>query len=538
MSRKFIGGVPTPVTDAEPVPKSYVDALAHGSSVKVAVNANVNLASPGASLDGITMSAGDHFLALTQTTGNQGGEYVWNGAASTATRALTADTSTEMGPGSLWTVQQGSFGDQLVMLTNDAFVLGTDTPTWSFFRRPAPLTGDPLFRWRRDYSKRKMRSINVGLLGDSIPFGQGATVGTIPDGTNYLDTMTVQLQRYLNQLPTYGQKNWIDDALATATTFPRSTGGGYSVRAAYCQLGGFADPWKLVSGTVGYVTRGTGQQSLQLNAGSRISLTAEDCDGFLFWYENGASQIGALAATVYAGDYSAAPTAYYANAAGAPVNTGLAQYARSYVAWQLPRGKWTIEFTPASGTPVLDMLYVSSGDQAHGVKVWNIAWGGTGSTDWSANTTAANTAASSAPKLEGFETNRGMDLIVYYIGAGDYSGGVTGATFQANLEAAIDKYRAAQTRAPVFLLVSHFARFDVATPAFPWSTYKAAMRAVTKTRADVDYLDLEPWFPVSQVADIDDDLVDSSGVHLTSAGQAIAAQAIADKLRFTLGVAA
>jgi len=402
-----------------------------------------------------------------------------------------------------------------------------------------PNLGDPLYRWRRDYAKRKMRVINVGLMGDSIPYGQGATVGTIPDRTNYPDTMTVQLQRYLNEVPTFGQRNWIDDALGTATTYPRPTGGGQAVRASYCQSGGFADPWQLVSGTVSKVSRGIGQQSLQLNAGARVGYTAEDCDGFLFWYENGASQTGALAATVYAGDYSANPTAYYTNAGGAPVNTGLAQYTRSFVAWELPRGKWTIEFTPASGTPVLDMLYALSGDLARGVRVWNIAWGGTGSSDWSANTTAANTAASSANKLEGFETNRGLDLMIYYIGAGDYSGGVSGATFQANLEAAIDKYRAAQTRTTLpFLLVSHFARYDNVSPTVPWSTYKNAMRTVTTTRTGVDYLDLEPWFPASQAADTDDDLVDSSGVHLTSQGQAVAAQQIAYKLMAPFGMAA
>lgn len=398
--------------------------------------------------------------------------------------------------------------------------------------------GDPLYRWRRDYAKRKMRVINVGLMGDSIPYGQGATVGTIPDRTNYPDTMATQLQRYLNEVPTYGQRNWIDDALGTSTTYLQSTGGGIAVRASYCQSGGFADPWQLVSGTVSKVSRGIGQQSLQLNAGARVGYTAEDCDGFLFWYENGASQIGSLAATVYAGDYSANPTAYYTNAGGAPVNTGLAQYARSYVAWSLPRGRWTIEFTPASGTPVLDMLYATSGDVARGVRVWNIAWGGTGSADWIGAGTAATTAAVSASKLEGFETGRGLDLIIYYIGAGDYSGGVSGATFQANLEAAIDKYRAAQTRPPVFLLVSHFARYDNVAPTVPWSTYQNAMRAVTKTRADVDYVDLAPWFPASQAADTDDDLVDSSGVHLTSQGQAVAAEQIANKLRMPFGLAA
>lgn len=401
--------------------------------------------------------------------------------------------------------------------------------SWADDNQPSFST-DPLFQWRRDYAKRKMRNINVGLMGDSIPFGQGATVGTIPDRTNYPDTMAVQLQRALNQVPTWGQRNWVDDAVGTATNYSDTTGGGQAVRACYCQLGGFADPWKLVSGTVSYLSRGMGLRSLQLNSGARISYTADDCDGFMFWYENGVSNLGQLGATVYPGDYSASPTAYFANASGAPVNTGLAQYTRSFVAWELPRGKWTIEFAPITGTPVIDMLYAYSGDVARGVKVFNIAWGGTGSSDWNTAGTPADTAAAAAPKLEGFETGRGLDLIVYYIGAGDYAGGVTGAQFQANIEAAIDKYRAQQSRPMSFLLVNHFARWDVGATTYPWSTYKAAMEAVTKTRSQVSHLDLESWFPTAQVNDTDDDLVDSSGVHLTSQGQAIAAQAIANKL--------
>jgi hypothetical protein len=389
-----------------------------------------------------------------------------------------------------------------------------------------------LFQWRRNYAKRQNRVVNVGVLGDSIPFGQGITVGTTPDRTNSVDYMSRQLQRLLNGVQGYNERNWVDDAVSTITAYQNPSQGGYALRMRHVQAGGFADPWKLVSGSVTYPSRGLGLSSLQMAAGTVLSYTAESSTGFVFWYENGASQIGALNATVYAGDYSSSPTAYYTNAGGAPVNTGLAQYTRSFVSWELPRGKWTVEFSIASGTPVLDMVYVYDGDVTRGVRVYNLSHGGTGTTDFAANNTQANTAATNAPKLEAFDTGRGMDLYIYYIGAGDYAGGVTAATFQANIEATIDKYRAAQTRVPAFLLVNHFARYDVTSPTFAWSTYKAAMKAVTKTRAQTDYLDLENWFPVSQAADTDDDLVDSSGVHLTNQGQGLAAQLIAEKLIF------
>lgn len=392
---------------------------------------------------------------------------------------------------------------------------------------------DPLFQWRRNFAKRNSRSISVALLGDSVPFGQGLTVGTTPDRTNYMDHMTIQLQRILNGVASYGQRNWVDDALATVTTFPWATGGGYCIRPAHCQLGGFADPWKLVSGTVTYLARGMGLKCLQLNAASRISYTAESSDGFMWWYETGASQLGTLATTVYAGDYSASPTGVYNLNVSNPTNTGLAQYARSFTAWaSLPRGKWTIEFSPASGTPVLDMMYVLDGDLARGVKVYNYSYGAKSSGDYAANNTEANTSATAATVLSGFDSGQGVDLCIYYIGANDYANNIVPAAFQTNLETAIDKYRAAQTRPMAFLLVSHFARYDVTTPTYAWPLYKAAMKAVTKTRTQTDYLDLGDYFPTSQANDTDDDLVDSTGVHLTNHGQGLAAQLIAQKLMF------
>lgn len=49
--------------------------------------ANVTLSGPGATMDGITMTAGMRFWAPAQSTATQDGLYVWNGAAVAATRA-------------------------------------------------------------------------------------------------------------------------------------------------------------------------------------------------------------------------------------------------------------------------------------------------------------------------------------------------------------------------------------------------------------------------------------------------------------------
>lgn len=102
-------------------------------SVKVAATSNVNLASPGTTIDGITMSNGDLFLATGQTTGSQNGPYVYNGSGVAATRATNWDTSGEAVLGSYWVVQQGTNADTFALLTNDtAITLGTTTPTFVF----------------------------------------------------------------------------------------------------------------------------------------------------------------------------------------------------------------------------------------------------------------------------------------------------------------------------------------------------------------------------------------------------------------------
>lgn len=96
-------------------------------AVRAVVATNVNLASPGATLDGLTAANGDIFWLAAQTTGSQNGPYVFNGASSLMTRALNWDSSGEAVIGSYWVVQAGTKADQFALLSNDTFTLGTTT---------------------------------------------------------------------------------------------------------------------------------------------------------------------------------------------------------------------------------------------------------------------------------------------------------------------------------------------------------------------------------------------------------------------------
>lgn len=130
--------------------KAYVDnalaGVASGQVTKGAVvcaaTSNVSLSTPGATIDGVTMSNPMTILLTGQTTGSQNGPYVWTGASTALTRATNWDTSGEAVLGSYWVVQQGSHADSYALLTNDtAITLGTTTPTFTFIAGGTTYTG-------------------------------------------------------------------------------------------------------------------------------------------------------------------------------------------------------------------------------------------------------------------------------------------------------------------------------------------------------------------------------------------------------------
>jgi hypothetical protein len=106
-----VTGVPAPVSASDAVPKSYVDSAIEGlawkDSARVATQSNLNLASPGGSIDGISMASGDRVLVGSQTTQSQNGIYVWNGASTTMTRSLDASTFAELEQAVL-TIEEGT----------------------------------------------------------------------------------------------------------------------------------------------------------------------------------------------------------------------------------------------------------------------------------------------------------------------------------------------------------------------------------------------------------------------------------------------
>lgn len=137
--------VPTPTAAGDIVPKSYVDSAVEGlawkDSARVATQSNINLASPGATIDGITMASQDRVLVRNQSTQSQNGIYVWNGAATALTRSLDASTFAELEQ-AIITVEEGTDAGTTWRQTQINGVIDTNNVIFSSFAAAAPAASE------------------------------------------------------------------------------------------------------------------------------------------------------------------------------------------------------------------------------------------------------------------------------------------------------------------------------------------------------------------------------------------------------------
>ena len=133
--------LPDPTLAQHAATKAYVDSAIEGlawkDSVRVASIANITIASPGATIDGITMVTNDRFLAKNQTATQENGIYIWNGAATPATRAPDMSVAAEVEQ-AVVTAEEGTSAGATFRQTAVNVTLGTTPLAFTAFGTSAP----------------------------------------------------------------------------------------------------------------------------------------------------------------------------------------------------------------------------------------------------------------------------------------------------------------------------------------------------------------------------------------------------------------
>ncbi|MFT4027338.1 MAG: hypothetical protein QM676_11125 [Novosphingobium sp.] len=125
---------PSAATDA--ASKQYVDNVARGlawkAPVRAASTANVTIAAPGTTLDGVTLAVGNRVLLKNQTAAADNGIYVWAAGGSPLTRADDADTAGELVPGTAVSVTEGTVNADraFIVISDAAITIGTTAQAW------------------------------------------------------------------------------------------------------------------------------------------------------------------------------------------------------------------------------------------------------------------------------------------------------------------------------------------------------------------------------------------------------------------------
>jgi hypothetical protein len=131
-----ITNLPDPTAAQHAATKAYVDSAVEGLAWKdgcrVGTQSNLNLSSPGSSIDGVTMATNDRVLVRNQTSQPENGIYIWNGAATPMTRSLDCSTAAELEQ-AVTTIEEGTDAGTTWRQTQVNFTLGSGNVIWASF---------------------------------------------------------------------------------------------------------------------------------------------------------------------------------------------------------------------------------------------------------------------------------------------------------------------------------------------------------------------------------------------------------------------
>lgn len=133
--------LPDGVNPQDPATMAQLEAalagLAWKDNCRVSTQGNVSIASPGASVDGVSMAASQRVLVRAQTLPEENGIYLWNGAAVPMTRDSLADSMADL-KSAVTTIDEGTDVGTTWRQTAVSGVVGTDPVTWAVFGSVVP----------------------------------------------------------------------------------------------------------------------------------------------------------------------------------------------------------------------------------------------------------------------------------------------------------------------------------------------------------------------------------------------------------------
>lgn len=191
--------------------KAAIEGIAWKDDVVVKTTGNINLASPGNPIDGVTLVANDRLLVASQTAQTENGIYIWNGAAVPLTRSADASTFAEL-EGAVVTVTEGTVGAGTTWRqTQVNGVVGTNNVIWTSFGTAVAQSTETVSGISETATQAetdagvldnvqitplKLKNYAGGAKRFNVVFGDGTANSYVL--THNLNTRAVQVQVYRN----------------------------------------------------------------------------------------------------------------------------------------------------------------------------------------------------------------------------------------------------------------------------------------------------------------------------------------------------
>lgn len=186
-----------PVAPGDAANKAYVDNARAGISVKdpvrVVAQGNVNIAAPGANVDGTALNMDDRVLLVAQNNGTQNGIWLWRGPSTPMIMPPDADGAGDIPDGAIVAVSEGTSANyQYMQEGSSGGTPGSWTQDWKVFAIGGQTytPGNGLIISGTEFALDAPVSVANGGTGASTPVAARANLGALTKYAGDLGALT------------------------------------------------------------------------------------------------------------------------------------------------------------------------------------------------------------------------------------------------------------------------------------------------------------------------------------------------------------